>query len=259
MDINQLTSAKNAESLDEILRGENLYCADCNQHQPEWVSLGFATFVCIQCSGYHRSLGTHITLVRSIKLDVWDQLKHVQIMEVGGNQRFRLYAESISLTSPMTPDKTPTSSIPPTTTAKPDTRFDKYNTPKLLYYSEILNAQIEEREPKPFNFEEWCIQPHSLTTKASTASENDSLSQKVWLPDSSALHCMICQKKFSLLTRKHHCRKCGRVLCNDCAPSNNSRPIFEKGLKQPVRHCRDCFKSPSVAWKASSPSRDHGY
>ncbi|KYK58288.1 hypothetical protein DCS_05301 [Drechmeria coniospora] len=39
-----------------------------------------------------------------------------------------------------------------------------------------------------------------------------------WQPDSEATLCPICQAQFSIFVRKHHCRKCGRVVCNSCSP-----------------------------------------
>ncbi len=43
---------------------------------PRWVVLNVGCFICIRCSGIHRSLGTHVSRVRSIELDDWtdDQL-----------------------------------------------------------------------------------------------------------------------------------------------------------------------------------------
>ena len=37
-----------------------------------------------------------------------------------------------------------------------------------------------------------------------------------WVPDSEALNCMICDAKFTLVKRRHHCRGCGHVLCSVC-------------------------------------------
>lgn len=48
----------------------NCKCADCNSPNPEWCSINFGIVICIECSGIHRSLGTHITKVRSLTLDV---------------------------------------------------------------------------------------------------------------------------------------------------------------------------------------------
>ena len=45
-----------------------------------------------------------------------------------------------------------------------------------------------------------------------------------WQPDSEASECPICKRPFSLLFRRHHCRKCGRVVCNDCSPHRITIP-----------------------------------
>ena len=39
--------------------------------EPEWASLNLGELVCIECSGVHRKLGTHISRVRSLQLDQW--------------------------------------------------------------------------------------------------------------------------------------------------------------------------------------------
>ncbi|KAH3757523.1 Ras subfamily protein [Pelomyxa schiedti] len=47
----------------------NCICADCGAEDPDWASINLGVLFCIQCSGVHRSLGTHITKVRSLTLD----------------------------------------------------------------------------------------------------------------------------------------------------------------------------------------------
>lgn len=71
-----------------------------------------------------------------------------------------------------------------------------------------------------------------------------------WVPDNAATHCMECNAAFTFLFRRHHCRRCGRTVCGNCAPANNDRPIPEWGYPNPVRHCRKCYKSPAVDWKS---------
>ena len=48
----------------------NAWCADCGTNSKvEWVSINLGIILCIECSGIHRSLGTHISKVRSLTLD----------------------------------------------------------------------------------------------------------------------------------------------------------------------------------------------
>lgn len=49
----------------------NSWCADCSSGlKVEWVSINLGIILCIECSGIHRSLGTHISKVRSLTLDI---------------------------------------------------------------------------------------------------------------------------------------------------------------------------------------------
>merc|ERR1719347_2134779 len=50
----------------------NEVCADCSAPDPQWASINFGVTLCIECGGIHRSLGVHISKVRSITLDMWE-------------------------------------------------------------------------------------------------------------------------------------------------------------------------------------------
>ncbi|KAK8050222.1 FYVE zinc finger protein [Apiospora phragmitis] len=45
-----------------------------------------------------------------------------------------------------------------------------------------------------------------------------------WQPDAEVTLCPICRTQFSIFVRKHHCRKCGRVVCANCSPHRITIP-----------------------------------
>ncbi|KAF1978928.1 FYVE-domain-containing protein [Bimuria novae-zelandiae CBS 107.79] len=45
-----------------------------------------------------------------------------------------------------------------------------------------------------------------------------------WQPDSEVTHCFVCGSHFTFFYRKHHCRKCGRVVCSACSPHRITIP-----------------------------------
>ncbi|KAL4711825.1 hypothetical protein ACJJTC_005994 [Scirpophaga incertulas] len=51
--------------------------------------------------------------------------------------------------------------------------------------------------------------------------------------------CQECGTKFTLTMRKHHCRHCGRMLCNKC--SSQDIPILKFNMNKPQRVCEICF------------------
>ncbi|PIA15795.1 ArfGap-domain-containing protein [Coemansia reversa NRRL 1564] len=62
----------------------NGQCVDCGQASPEWAAINLGALMCIECSGIHRSLGVHVSKVRSVKLDNWEP-ELMQVMQRLGN------------------------------------------------------------------------------------------------------------------------------------------------------------------------------
>ncbi|KAF8681520.1 ArfGap protein [Rhizoctonia solani] len=48
------TAYAKKELLELIKTGENKFCVDCGAPNPQWASLGVASFICLSCAGVHR-------------------------------------------------------------------------------------------------------------------------------------------------------------------------------------------------------------
>ncbi|CAL9682774.1 unnamed protein product [Knipowitschia caucasica] len=60
----------------------------------------------------------------------------------------------------------------------------------------------------------------------------------IWIPDLRATMCMICTCEFTLTWRRHHCRACGKVVCQACS---TNKYYLEYLKNQPARVCDQCF------------------
>lgn len=107
----------------------NAACADCGASDTTWASASFATLICIHCSGVHRSLGTHISFVRSITMDSWTE-KQLAIMKLGGNEACKDYLEKKH-------------GIAANTNIR-----EKYSSPAAQLYKQVLLAKYEGK-PEP--------------------------------------------------------------------------------------------------------------
>eukprot|EP00026_Physarum_polycephalum_P004634 Phypoly_transcript_04656.p1 GENE.Phypoly_transcript_04656~~Phypoly_transcript_04656.p1 ORF type:complete len:624 (+),score=80.36 Phypoly_transcript_04656:134-2005(+) len=60
----------------------------------------------------------------------------------------------------------------------------------------------------------------------------------IWLHDNMSNNCMICRKTFTVVKRRHHCRKCGRLVCASCS----QKKMMLSNLGKAKRVCDECGK-----------------
>jgi growth factor-regulated tyrosine kinase substrate len=69
--------------------------------------------------------------------------------------------------------------------------------------------------------------------------------------------CHRCRIAFGLLQRKHHCRACGQVFCNQCSQKSTTLPKY--GIEKEVRVCDACYDQatkPTAASKAAAEKQE---
>ena len=60
-----------------------------------------------------------------------------------------------------------------------------------------------------------------------------------WVADHDVTGCMVCAREFSFRLRRHHCRRCGKVVCGKCSEAR--RFIPQLGFtRAKVRVCDHC-------------------
>jgi hypothetical protein len=71
----------------------------------------------------------------------------------------------------------------------------------------------------------------------------------LWMPDSTAAYCQKCKAAFSLISRRHHCRNCGAIVCDAC--SKGRYKLEHVDQRKQVRVCDGCFAYLSSGGKRS--------
>ncbi|XP_059968203.1 FYVE, RhoGEF and PH domain-containing protein 6 isoform X3 [Mesoplodon densirostris] len=112
------------------------------------------------------------------------------------------------------------------------------SAPERDEWLEAISRSIEEYTKKRTTF---CPSRSLDEADSENKDEVSPLGSKapIWIPDTRATMCMICTSEFTLTWRRHHCRACGKIVCQACSSNKYGLDYLKN---QPARVCEHCFQ-----------------
>ncbi|KAI9438239.1 hypothetical protein H4582DRAFT_1953807 [Lactarius indigo] len=90
--VSKIAAERNQRAVLELaMKPGNDSCADCKTRNPRWASHNLGIFICVNCASIHRKIGTHVSKVKSLTMDVWtkEQVENMrQLGNIKSNQNY---------------------------------------------------------------------------------------------------------------------------------------------------------------------------